>query len=167
MTYDEIVTLLNTDRLAQELLAAPIPARLAYIARDGSPRAIPISYHWDGAHFYISTPPSWPKIKALRADPRVAFTVDDATSYPPHNLLVRGEVTDMTLVPGLPDVYLAASRRIVGEEQFPTWVERRARAIKEMMVIQITPTFVKLIDFVSSYPGPASESLPTHSATVA
>jgi hypothetical protein len=39
--------LLN-DAIAQELLRSTIPARLAYTARDGTPRVVPITFHWDG-----------------------------------------------------------------------------------------------------------------------
>lgn len=153
--HGELAHLLNTNPVAQELLHARIPARLAYVALDGSPRAIPISYHWDGSHFYISSPPRWPKVAALRANPRVAFTVDDASRFPPQNLLVRGEVTGFEDVDGVPDVYIEASRRIVGEDQFDAWLEGVRRDIAEMTVIQITPTFVKAIDFATSYPGPS------------
>ena len=34
--------------LAKELLASNIPARLAYVATDGTPRVLPIWFHWDG-----------------------------------------------------------------------------------------------------------------------
>ena len=60
MTYDEIVELLNTDPVAQDLMKARIPMRLAYVAKDGSARAIPISYLWNGSAFVINTPTGWP-----------------------------------------------------------------------------------------------------------
>lgn len=152
MTYEEITELLNTDPVAQDLLQARIPMRLAYVAKDGSARAIPISYLWDGAAFVISSPPKWPKVHAFRANPHVAFTVD-TTDFPPKIMLVRGEVTDMELRQGVPDEYVAASRRIVGEDKMEAW-ERGVRAdIHEMMVIRITPTWVKVIDFERTFPG--------------
>ena len=43
MQRDAILDLMN-DPIAQELVKAPIHARLAYSARDGSPRVIPIGY---------------------------------------------------------------------------------------------------------------------------
>ena len=33
--------------VAQELLQSTIPARLGYIARDGTPRVVPIWFHWN------------------------------------------------------------------------------------------------------------------------
>jgi len=51
--------------VAQELLASKIPARLAYVATDGTPRVIPIWFHWTGTAFVLGTPPKAPKVKAL------------------------------------------------------------------------------------------------------
>jgi hypothetical protein len=153
VTYDEIVERLNSDPVAQKLLQARIPARLGYVALDGTPRVIPISYLWNGAAFIINSPPGWPKVRAFEQNPRVAFSVD-TTDFPPNTLLVRGTVTQMELRPGVPDEYVEASRRIVGPEQMEQW-ERTVRAtIEEMMVITITPTWIKIIDFEREFPGP-------------
>src|SRR3954447_13503937 len=89
MTYEEIVELMNNDPIVQELLKASIPARLAYIATDGTPRVIPVSYLWNGKAFVFATPPHLSKIKSLTANPNVALTVD-TTNFPPFVLLVRG-----------------------------------------------------------------------------
>jgi hypothetical protein len=39
--------LLN-DPVARRLLASPVPARLAYTWTDGTPRVVPIGFHWNG-----------------------------------------------------------------------------------------------------------------------
>jgi nitroimidazol reductase NimA-like FMN-containing flavoprotein (pyridoxamine 5'-phosphate oxidase superfamily) len=49
--------------------------RLAYTGLDGSPRAIPIGFHWDGTRFVIGTATNSPKMQALRANPKVALTI--------------------------------------------------------------------------------------------
>src|SRR5437588_10773107 len=36
------------DPLAQELMGSNIPARVAYTSVDGSPRAVPLGFHWNG-----------------------------------------------------------------------------------------------------------------------
>jgi hypothetical protein len=36
------------DPVAQQLLQSRIPARLAYTWEDGTPRVVPIGFHWDG-----------------------------------------------------------------------------------------------------------------------
>jgi nitroimidazol reductase NimA-like FMN-containing flavoprotein (pyridoxamine 5'-phosphate oxidase superfamily) len=92
VTYEEIVELMNNDPVVQKLVQAPIPARLAYVSKDGSPRVVPVSYLWNGKAFVFASPPDWPKIKALTANPKVALTID-TTDFPPNILLVRGEAT--------------------------------------------------------------------------
>ena len=51
--------------VSQELMQSKIPARLAYIWTDGTPRVVPIWFHWDGKEFILATPPKAPKLKAL------------------------------------------------------------------------------------------------------
>jgi hypothetical protein len=154
MQSDEIIALMN-DPVAQELLTAPIHARLAYSAMDGSPRVIPVGYFWNGEQFVIGSPANSPKVEALAADPRVAFTVDTST-FPPHVLLVRGEAT-VEVVDGVPDEFVAASRRFIGEDGMPEW-EAGSRALyKQMAIIRITPTWAKILDFETRLPSPIEE----------
>lgn len=150
MKYEEIVELMNNDPVVQELLQAPIPARLAYIAKDGSPRAVPVSYIWNGAAFVFASPPDWPKIKALTANPKVALTVD-TTDFPPNILLVRGEAT-IEFGKGLPDEYIEASRRMVGEDRMAEWEAGVRAEERNMSLISITPTWIKIMDFVTRFP---------------
>ena len=112
MQRDAIIDLMN-DPVAQELVKAPIHARLAYCARDGSPRVIPVGYIWNGEVFAIGSPVNSPKVKALAANPKVGLTVD-TESFPPHVLLVRGEAA-VEIVDGVPDEFIEASRRFIGE----------------------------------------------------
>ena len=72
---------------SRELLQSKIPARLAYIAIDGTPRVIPIWFHWNGTEFVMGTPPKAPKLKALAKNPRVSLTIDDNTF--PHLSLIH------------------------------------------------------------------------------
>jgi Pyridoxamine 5'-phosphate oxidase len=76
------------------------------------PRAIPIGFHWNGAQFVLCTVPHAPKVPALKANPKVAFTVD-TNAVPPHVLLVRGTAA-IDIVDGVAPEYLAASRKAVG-----------------------------------------------------
>ena len=50
---------------SKELLESKIPARLAYVWTDGTPRVIPIWFHWNGRDLILATPPKAPKLKAL------------------------------------------------------------------------------------------------------
>jgi hypothetical protein len=152
MTYDEIVELMNNDPVVQRLVRAPIPARLAYVARDGSPRVVPVSYLWNGKAFVFASPPDLPKIKALRVTPKVALTVD-TNDFPPNILLARGVAT-VEFDKGLPEEYVEASRRIVGEDRFAEWEAGVRAEERNMALVSITPTWIKVIDFETRFPGP-------------
>jgi hypothetical protein len=53
------------DPVAQELLHSTNLARLAYTWRDGTPRVIPIWFHWDGETIVLGSPPNAPKVDVL------------------------------------------------------------------------------------------------------
>jgi hypothetical protein len=158
MPHNDVLQVLN-DPLAQELLRSDIPARLAYTGRDGAPRAIPIAFHWNGEQFVVCTPPLAAKVKALQTNPQVALTIDTNT-FPPHVLLVRGTAS-VEVVDGVPSEYLAGSRKIVGEEQFPAFEEQVRGLYREMARIAIEPTWAKLLDFETRLPR-AVEQLVSH-----
>jgi hypothetical protein len=158
---EAIIDVMN-DPVAQELVNAPIHARFAYSARDGSPRVIPIGYSWNGEVFVMASPVNAPKVKALAANPKVALTVD-TSSFPPHVLLVRGEAA-VEVVDGVPDEFVEASRRFVGEEGMPEW-EAGIRALyKQMAIIRVTPTWVKVIDFETRLPSPVEDLIKENAA---
>src|SRR5829696_7056522 len=77
------------DPVAQELLHSTNLARLVYTWRDGTPRAIPIWFHWDGETIVLGTPPAAPKTRALPGNPKVALTID-RDGWPYRALLIRG-----------------------------------------------------------------------------
>ena len=62
---------------SQELLQSKIPARLAYIWTDGTPRVVPIWFHWNGRDIVMASPPKAPKLKALAKNPNVSLTIDE------------------------------------------------------------------------------------------
>ena len=80
MAHQGSLTLLK-DPVAEALLGSANPARLAYSWTDGSPRVVPIWFHWNGDQLVLGSPSKAPKLKALAADPRVALTIDD-NSWP-------------------------------------------------------------------------------------
>jgi hypothetical protein len=145
----DVLQILN-DPLAQELLRSNIPARLAYTGRDGAPRAIPIAFHWTGQEVVICTPPHAAKVRALRANPKVALTID-TTTFPPLVLLVRGRAS-VEVVDGVPSEYLAGSKKIVGEEGFPAFEEQVRALYQQMARIAIVPEWAKLLDFETRLP---------------
>lgn len=149
MEQHDIHDTLN-DPLAQELLHSSIPARLAYIGRDGFPRVIPIGYHWNGAQFIMATSPHAPKVRALSADPHVALTID-TVSLPPHVLMVRG-MASLEIVEGVPPEYLEASKKQISPENWQAFEAQVRQTYRQMAKISITPTWAKLFDFVTRAP---------------
>ncbi len=151
----EDVSRVLSDPLAQELMRSSIPARLAYVGPDGFPRAIPIGFHWNGTEFVLSTVPHAPKVSALKANPKVALTVDTNT-FPPHVLLVRGTAA-IDIVDGVPPEYLEASKKAIAPEKWDAF-EQQVRALyKQMARIKITPLWAKLLDFETRFPTPIEQ----------
>jgi hypothetical protein len=135
---------------SQELLVSKIPARLAYVWTDGSPRVIPIWFHWNGKEIVMGTPPKAPKLKALAKNPRVSLTIDDNV-FPHKVLLIRG-MARLEPVNGVVPEYAMAAERYFGPEQGKAWVAQMGKMISSMVRVTITPTWVGLLDFQTRFP---------------
>ena len=70
MQPNEITEILNQP-ISQELLARDL-TRLAYVARDGTPRNVPIAFTWNGSEIVMCTAKNAAKLPALRANPDLA-----------------------------------------------------------------------------------------------
>jgi pyridoxamine 5'-phosphate oxidase-like protein len=154
MQPDEIADVLNRP-LSRELLARGM-TRLAYVAKDGTPRAIPIAFTWNGAEIVMCTSKNAPKLPALGSNPAVALTIDTEV-HPPKILLIRGQ-TELDVVEGIPEEYLQASGSYeMTPEQRVEW-EAGVRSLYDGMVrIVVTPTWAKLIDFETTLPSAVEE----------
>jgi len=137
--------------VATRLLASRELARVAYIARDGTPRVFPMFFHWTGDELVLPTFAGAKKIGAMRANPAVAVTIDTAGS-PPEVLLLRGRVDVVEVVGILPE-YAAANRRYAGDEQGDANVAALDRPGVRMARISLRPTWVGVLDFQSRLPG--------------
>jgi PPOX class probable F420-dependent enzyme len=135
---------------SQALLHSKIPARLAYVWTDGTPRVVPIWFHWNGRELVLATPPKAPKLKALKKNPKVALTIDDNT-FPHKVLLVRGTARIETLDGVVPE-YAQAANRYFGEQQGKAWVAQMSSMIQQMVRVTITPEWVGLLDFQTRFP---------------
>jgi hypothetical protein len=135
---------------AQQLLNGAEPARMAYVGLDGDPRVIPIGFWTEGAQILVATVPKSAKVAALRKNPKVALTIDQG-AFPPKVLLIRG-TAEVELVEGVPDGYLAAGRKVMTDDQYPGWVAGVQGLYDEMVIITITPTWAKLLDFETTIP---------------
>ena len=149
MTEEEIAEVLAKP-YAQQLLNGPEPARMAYKGLDRDPRVVPIGFWTEGTRVVMATVPKSAKVAALRTNPKVALTIDQG-AFPPKALLIRG-TAEVTLVDGIPDGYLTAGRKVMTDDQFPGWVAGVRGLYDEMVVITITPTWAKLLDFETTLP---------------
>jgi hypothetical protein len=138
------------DPVAQRLLQSTIPARLAYVWPDGTPRVIPIGFHWTGTDVVLGTPPDAPKMKALRDGAKVALTIDsDAMPY--QVLQIRGTAR-VDIVEGIAPEYAAMSKRVMGEEQGQAWLDNLGPICPQMARVFIRPEWVGILDFQTRFP---------------
>ena len=154
MNQNRIDEILNRP-YSRELLARDI-ARLAFVALDGTPRSIPIGFHWNGAEIVMCTSTNARKLEMLRHNPAVALTID-TESHPPKVLLLRGRA-ELDHVDGIPDEYMQWNGAYeFTPEQRVEW-EAGVRALYDGMVrIVVRPTWVKLIDFETTLPANVEE----------
>src|ERR1019366_8154311 len=138
------------DPVAQQLLQSQLPASLAYNWTDGTPRVVPIWFHWNGSEVVFGTPEDAPKMKALKNGSKVAVSIStDAMPY--KVLLVRGPIRTDT-VDGLAPEYESACRRMFGEEAGKAWLDQAAAMFPRMSRIFVTPDWVGVLDFESRFP---------------
>jgi pyridoxamine 5'-phosphate oxidase-like protein len=135
---------------SQELLHSKIPARLAYVATDGTPRVIPIWFHWNGHEIVMASPPKAPKLKSLAKNPKVAITIDDNT-FPHKVLLIRGSAR-LEPVEGIVPEYIAAADRYFDPELAKGWLTQLRGLVTSMVRVTVTPEWVGLLDFQTRFP---------------
>jgi hypothetical protein len=152
--------LLDAD-LAQELLRSSIPARLAFVATDGTPRVVPTWFEWTGAEVVMVTYVAGPdagirhpaaRIAALRANPAVALTID-TEGFPAQGLTIRGQA-EIDEVEGLAPEYVASARRYLGDAGADELVASMDRPGTVQARIVVRPTWVGLLDFTTRLPSP-------------
>ena len=150
----EITDVLNHP-ISQELLARDL-TRLAYVAKDGTPRSIPIGFTWNGSAIVMCTAKNAAKVAALRHNPTVALTID-TEEHPPRILLVRGRA-ELDDVEGIPDEYLEMNGSYtMTPEQRVEWEAEVCSLYDGMVRIIVVPTWAKLIDFETTLPSAVEE----------
>lgn len=157
MTDEELMALPQGDvrlletALAQELLHSKELARLAFVAKDGTPRVLPIMFHWNGAEVILSSFEEAAKIPALSARPDVALTID-TSKHPPEILLIRGQAS-ITHVEGVVPEFIEANLRYGGPEFGASRIAEVDHPGVTMWRIAIKPTWVGLLDFQNRFTG--------------
>lgn len=149
--------------VAQQLLHATIPARVGYIARDGTPRVVPMQFLWTGEEVILHSWPDDPKVAALRANPQVAVMID--TAEPPYRVLQIRGVASVALVEGISPDMVATSTRYMGAEAGQAWAEHAARLSPQQARIAVRPTWVDVLDFETRLPAGMERQLRRSDAT--
>lgn len=148
--------LLQTD-VARRLLTSRIPARIAYLATDGTPRVLATWFDWTGEVLTMPTFLAAPhvrhaaaRVRALRVNPNVAVTID-TDSFPPEVLTIRGRVR-VSEFDGIPPEYASAARRYLGEQAAHDYLSGIDRPGTRMARIDLRPAWVGVHDFQSRLP---------------
>jgi hypothetical protein len=142
--------LLN-DPVAQNLLKSTKMAQLAYVWSDGTPRVVPIWFHWNGKELVLGTPPGAPKMKALKSGAPVAVTIEDSSAWPYKVLYLRG-TAHIEMLDGITPEYAWCAVHYFGEEAGNAWIAQVSQLTDKMARISITPTWVSLSDFETRFP---------------
>ncbi|GAB1817196.1 pyridoxamine 5'-phosphate oxidase family protein [Herbidospora sp. RD11066] len=137
--------------LARRLLAAPLVARMAYTAADGTPRLVPVNFLWTGEEMVVGAFAGTYKIRDLRARPDVAVCVDTADGLP-EVVMLRGRVT-LEEVEGVLPEYAEIQRRGMGEEAGSAYVKAIDRPGLRMVRIGLRPNWAGVLDFRDRFPG--------------
>ncbi len=143
--------------IAQHLLQSKSPLHLAYIWRDGTPRVVPIGFHWNGQEIVLATATDAPKTKVLTDGSKVAVSIDHDSS-PPKILLIRGTVHTDT-VEGLAPEYTAMIRRTMSEEDGQALLAEATRLYPRMTRIFIHPDWVGILDFETRLPSAVERAI--------
>ena len=144
----------STIPIAQRLLASRELARLAYLAKDGTPRVIPMLFSWTGDEMVFGAYAASSKLYSLRANPAVAITID-RIGPPPDVLLIRGRA-ELGEVGGIVPEYADAHRRYYGDEQGRANVDAMTDQGMQMVRIAVRPTWVGTLDFQTRVPQPGA-----------
>ena len=134
--------------LGSQLLSAAIPARLGYVARDGSARVVPVCFHWTGAEIVFGSAPTTPKVAAITDRPSIAVTIDTST-WPFQALMVRGPA-EVTMVDGIVPEYAMALERYMGAETAAVWLDRVRSTFAQMARIALRPSWAWLLDYAET-----------------
>jgi hypothetical protein len=145
------------DPVAQQLLQSKSPAHLAYTWHDGTPRVIPIGFHWNGQEIVLATVPDSPKMKVLKDGSKVAVTIDPDV-FPPKILLIRGTVRVDT-VKGIAPEYSAMIRRTMSGEEAEALLIEATRLYTSQARIFIHPDWVGILDFETRLPSAVERAI--------
>jgi hypothetical protein len=141
--------LLDTE-VARRRLADGQVLRLAYVALDGTPRVLAVNFQWTGEEIVMGGFAPSARGRALRANPRVAITLD-TDAAPPEMLQIRGRA-EVTEVHGIVPEYEQYMRHGMPAEVADAYFAEILRREVVMERIAVRPDWVGVVDFQTRYP---------------
>ena len=118
---------------------------------------VPSWFHWTGEELVTATFASAPHVRRpalrvadLRADPRVAVTID-TEAFPPEVLTLRGEVA-LAEQAGVVPEYALAAVRYLGDDAADAYLGGLDHPSTRMVRIALRPSWVGLLDFQGRLP---------------
>ena len=155
MSTPDARTILQTNLVAQQLLQSAIPAHLAYTWHDGTPRVVPMWFHWTGEDLVMGAPPNAPKVPALAEHPDVAVAID-SNEWPYQVLTIRGTATVAEEEGFFPE-YAAMARRYLGEAGSEQFMRLATLRFTRWARITVHPEAVRLLDLRPDLPSAWTE----------
>ena len=135
---------------AAQLLRSPLVARLAYTWTDGTPRVVPMWFHWTGDEVVMGAPPNSPKMRVLADGRAVALSID--TDVWPYTVLtLRGTIGCQTIEGVFPE-YVDMARRYLGDEGGAQFLAAARQTFTQWVRITMRPDHVRVIDFPNNFP---------------
>ena len=135
---------------AAQLLRSPLMARLAYTWTDGTPRVVPMWFHWTGEEILMGAPPNSPKMRVLTDGTPVALSID--TDVWPYTVLtLRGTIRCRT-AEGLFPEYVDMARRYLGDEGGEQFLTAARQTFTQWVRITMRPEHARVIDFPNTFP---------------
>jgi PPOX class probable F420-dependent enzyme len=106
-----------TDEQAKLLHDPKAFIHLATINKDGSPQVSPVWVDYDGTHVVINSEQKRRKVRNMKRDPRVSFSVQDpANAY--HYIEIRGRAVEITPNGGFEGIDKLA-KKYMGVDKYP------------------------------------------------
>ncbi len=136
--------------VARELRNSAIPARLGYIAPDGTPRVTPFWFTWMGSEFVFGAAGTSPKVRALEANPSVAVTID--SEAPPYKVLLARGRAEIQIVEDAVKEYAESALRYFGPDKGAQFRDYASANMAGMARVTVKPEWVGLIDFQTRHP---------------
>lgn len=74
-----------------EFIARPLTGVLAWTSPSGEPRSTPLNYVWEDGAIWFTTNENSAKVRAIRRQPVVSFSIpSEASAPPPQAVTIRG-----------------------------------------------------------------------------